>query len=49
MGELLVWVYIVVMWVIVGNGMCYGNNYLYVVVVMVLVSFGSIVVMILYW
>ncbi len=30
MGEPLGWVYVVVMWVTVGNGMRYGNHYLYV-------------------
>ncbi|WP_313273974.1 ATP-binding protein [Stenotrophomonas sp.] len=49
MGEPLAWVYIVVMWVTVGNGMRYGNNYLYVAVAMALVSFGSTAATTPYW
>ena len=49
MGEPLAWVYIVVMWVTVGNGMRYGNNYLYVAVAMALVSFGSTALLAPYW
>ena len=49
MGEPLSWVYIVVMWVTVGNGMRFGNNYLYVAVAMAMVSFGSTVLLTPYW
>lgn len=49
MGEPLAWVYIVVMWVTVGNGMRYGNNYLYVAVLMALTSFGAAVALTGYW
>lgn len=49
MGEPLAWVYIVVMWVTVGNGMRYGNNYLYVAVLMALTSFGATVALTGYW
>lgn len=49
MGEPLAWVYVVVMWVTVGNGMRYGNNYLYMAVVMALVSFGTTVMLTGYW
>lgn len=49
MGEPLAWVYIVVMWVTVGNGMRYGNNYLYVAVAMAMVSFGSTALLTPYW
>jgi len=48
-GEPLAWVYIVVMWVTVGNGMRYGNNYLYVAVLMALTSFGATVALTGYW
>lgn len=48
-GEPLAWVYIVVMWVTVGNGMRYGNNYLYLAVVMALASFGATVMFNDYW
>ena len=49
MGEPLSWVYIVVMWVTVGNGMRYGNKYLYAAVGMALVSFGVTVLATGYW
>ncbi|HFK2920239.1 TPA: response regulator [Stenotrophomonas maltophilia] len=49
MGEPLAWVYIVVMWVTVGNGMRFGNHYLYVAVAMAMVSFGSTVLLTPYW
>ena len=49
MGEPLAWVYIVVMWVTVGNGMRYGNKYLYAAVGMALVSFGVTVLATGYW
>ncbi|MBO8042944.1 hypothetical protein J6396_35375, partial [Pseudomonas aeruginosa] len=49
MGEPLAWVYIVVMWVTVGNGMRFGNHYLYVAVAMALVSFGFTVLQTPYW
>jgi len=49
MGEPLAWVYIVVMWVTVGNGMRFGNNYLYLAVAMALVSFGCTAVLTPYW
>ena len=49
MGEPLAWVYIVVMWVTVGNGMRFGNHYLYVAVAMAMVSFGCTVLLTPYW
>lgn len=49
MGEPLAWVYIVVMWVTVGNGMRFGNNYLYVAVAMALATFGYTVLATPYW
>ncbi|MCF7749748.1 response regulator [Bacillus subtilis subsp. subtilis] len=49
MGEPLAWVYIVVMWVTVGNGMRYGNKYLYAAVAMALVSFGVTLLATPYW
>ncbi|TAA21833.1 ATP-binding protein [Pseudoxanthomonas winnipegensis] len=49
MGEPLSWVYVVVMWVTVGNGMRYGNNYLYLAVAMAMVSFTTTVLMTDYW
>ena len=49
LGEPLAWVYIVVMWVTVGNGMRYGNNYLYAAVAMALLSFGVTLAASEYW
>mgnify|MGYP000860354533 CR=1 FL=1 len=49
MGEPLAWVYIVVMWVTVGNGMRFGNNYLYVAVAMAMASFGCTALFTAYW
>ncbi len=49
MGEPLAWVYIVVMWVTVGNGMRFGNNYLYLAVAMAMLSFGCTALFTDYW
>lgn len=49
MGEPLGWAYIVVMWVTVGNGMRFGNNYLYLAVAMAMISFGCTVLSSAYW
>lgn len=49
MGEPLAWVYVVVMWVTVGNGLRYGNRYLYAAVLMAMISFGSVVMFSDYW
>ncbi|WP_238150307.1 ATP-binding protein [Xanthomonas arboricola] len=49
MGEPLAWVYVVVMWVTVGNGLRYGNRYLYLAVAMAVVSFSTTLSMTEYW
>ncbi|PPT96628.1 hybrid sensor histidine kinase/response regulator [Xanthomonas arboricola pv. arracaciae] len=49
MGEPLAWVYVVVMWVTVGNGLRYGNRYLYLAVAMAVVSFSTTRSMTEYW
>ncbi|NYH49963.1 ATP-binding protein [Xanthomonas arboricola] len=49
MGEPLAWVYVVVMWVTVGNGLRYGNRYLYLAVAMAVVSFSTTLWMTEYW
>jgi two-component system sensor histidine kinase RpfC len=49
MGEPLSWVYVVVMWVTIGNGLRYGNRYLYAAVFMAMVSFTTTVLMTPYW
>src|SRR5690606_17503793 len=45
MGEPLAWVYIVVMWVTVGNGLRYGNRYLRAAVARAVASFGSVLLL----
>ncbi|MEA9727611.1 ATP-binding protein [Xanthomonas campestris] len=49
MGEPLAWVYVVVMWVTVGNGLRYGNRYLYLAVTMAVTSFAVTLVLTDYW
>ncbi len=49
MGEPLAWMYVVVMWVTVGNGLRYGNRYLYLAVAMGAVSFGATILVTPYW
>ena len=48
-GEALAWVYVVVMWVTIGNGLRYGNRYLFTAVGMAVVSFGAVVAFNSYW
>ncbi|MBB4128914.1 two-component system sensor histidine kinase RpfC [Xanthomonas translucens] len=49
MGEPLAWMYVVVMWVTVGNGLRYGTGYLYLAVAMGVLSFGTTVLITPYW
>ncbi|RPE81623.1 ATP-binding protein [Vulcaniibacterium tengchongense] len=49
MGEPLAWVYVIIMWVTVGNGLRYGNRYLYAAVAMACFSFGAVVSITPYW
>ena len=39
LGEPLAWVYVILMWVTVGNGLRYGNRYLRVAVALAACSF----------
>ncbi|GAA5074432.1 ATP-binding protein [Lysobacter panacisoli] len=48
-GEPLAWVYVILMWVTIGNGLRYGNGYLYGAVAMAFASFGSVVLSNDYW
>lgn len=48
-GEPLGWVYVILMWVTVGNGLRYGNRYLFVAVGMASLSFGSVLAANDYW
>ncbi|AWV07244.1 ATP-binding protein [Marilutibacter maris] len=49
MGEPLAWVYVIIMWVTIGNGLRYGNRYLYAAVAMACISFGMVVALNPYW
>ncbi|MCY7353841.1 MAG: response regulator [Lysobacter sp.] len=49
MGEPLAWVYVILMWVTVGNGLRYGTHYLHAAVAMAVLSFGAVVFSNEYW
>ena len=49
LGEPLAWVYVILMWVTVGNGLRYGNRYLAIAVGMAMLSFGSVIALTPYW
>ncbi|WP_343218357.1 ATP-binding protein [Luteimonas cellulosilyticus] len=49
MGGPIAWVYVLILWVTVGNGLRYGNRYLYAAMTMAVVSFGSAIVLSPYW
>ena len=49
LGEPLAWVYVILMWVTVGNGLRYGNRYLFIAVGMAVASFGSTLALSDYW
>ncbi len=48
-SEPLAWVYVILMWVTVGNGLRYGTFYLRTAVAFAVVSFGIVVAMSDYW
>jgi two-component system, sensor histidine kinase RpfC len=47
--EPLAWVYVIVMWVTVGNGLRYGTLYLFIAVAMATSSFGAVIALSDYW
>ena len=49
LGEPLAWVYVILMWVTVGNGLRYGNRYLRVAVALAACSFGCVLAFNPYW
>jgi len=49
MGEPLAWVYVILMWVTVGNGLRFGNRYLYFAVAGAVTSFGATLLFSDYW
>lgn len=48
-GEPLAWVYVIILWVTIGNGLRYGLRYLLAAMAAAVVSFGSVVVLSDYW
>lgn len=48
-GEPLAWLYVILMWVTVGNGLRYGNRFLLGAVASACVSFGTVVALNPYW
>ncbi len=49
MGEPLAWLYVIMMWVTVGNGLRYGNRYLAGAVAMAATSFAAVLLTNAYW
>jgi two-component system, sensor histidine kinase RpfC len=49
LGEPLAWVYVLLMWVTVGNGLRYGSRYLYAAVAAASASFGAVLLLNDYW
>lgn len=49
MGEPLSWVYVILMWVTVGNGLRFGNRYLSLAVVAATLAFGFVISVTPYW
>ncbi len=49
MGEPLAWVYVILMWVTIGNGLRYGSRYLYAAIAFAFVSFGVALAGNAYW
>ncbi|KRG70477.1 ATP-binding protein [Pseudoxanthomonas dokdonensis] len=48
-GEPLAWLYVILMWVTIGNGLRYGNRYLVGAVVSACVTFGAVIAFNDYW
>ncbi|MGN6225339.1 ATP-binding protein [Pseudoxanthomonas sp.] len=48
-GEPLAWLYVILMWVTVGNGLRYGNRYLVGAVASACISFGIVLTVSPYW
>ena len=49
MGEPLAWLYVIMMWVRVGNGLRYGNRYLAGAVTMAAIGFAAVLLTNTYW
>src|SRR5690606_42006489 len=42
LGDLLAWMYVVIMWVTIGNGLRFGPHWLYLAIGFAAVSFGPV-------
>jgi two-component system sensor histidine kinase RpfC len=49
MGEPIAWVYVLIMWVTVGNGLRFGRNYLIGAIAAAMASFGLVLARSAYW
>ena len=49
MGGPIGWVYVLILWVTVGNGLRFGNRYLYAAMTMAAISFGTVLLLTPYW
>lgn len=49
LGDLLAWLYVVIMWVTIGNGLRFGPRYLYAAIGFAVVTFGTAVAITPYW
>ncbi|NLA68236.1 MAG: response regulator, partial [Gammaproteobacteria bacterium] len=49
LGDLLAWMYVVIMWVTIGNGLRFGPRWLYLAIGFALVSFGTVLATTGYW
>lgn len=49
LGELLAWLYVVIMWVTIGNGLRYGPRWLYLAIGFAVVTFGTAITITPYW
>jgi two-component system, sensor histidine kinase RpfC len=49
LSEPLAWVYVIIMWVTVGNGLRYGTRYLRTAILMAMASFGAVSILSPYW
>ncbi|UNK43914.1 ATP-binding protein [Luteimonas sp. S4-F44] len=49
LGDLLAWLYVVIMWVTVGNGLRFGPRYLYAAIGFAVITFGLAIASTPYW
>ena len=49
LGDLLAWMYVVIMWVTIGNGLRFGPHWLYLAIGFAMTSFGTVLLATPYW